>query len=96
MKKRILPLFLSICLLAGCASLLEREYSTVEPHSSKFWEREAAGTLRAWESLFCHRPQQAGPYIRGGPLAGAEHRQPPKCPASGKKDTLRRSRGSLL
>lgn len=47
MKKRILPLFLSICLLAGCASLLEREYSTVEPHSSKFWEREAAGTLRA-------------------------------------------------
>ncbi len=47
MKKRILSLFLSICLLAGCASLLEREYSTVEPHSSKFWEREAAGTLRA-------------------------------------------------
>ena len=31
----------------GCGSLLEREYSTVEPHSSKFWESEAAGTLRA-------------------------------------------------
>lgn len=47
MKQRILPLFLSMCLLTGCASLLEREYSAVEPHSSKFWEREAAGTLRA-------------------------------------------------
>lgn len=36
-----------LCLLTGCASLLEREYSTVEPHSSRFWESEAAGTLRA-------------------------------------------------
>ena len=34
-------------LLSGCASLLEREYSTVEPHTEKFWESEAAGTLRA-------------------------------------------------
>lgn len=34
-------------LLTGCASLLERDYSTVEPHVSKFWESEAAGTLRA-------------------------------------------------
>ena len=25
----------------------DREYATVEPHSSKFWESEAAGTLRA-------------------------------------------------
>lgn len=33
--------------LAGCAPLLERTYSTAEPHSSKFWESEAAGTLRA-------------------------------------------------
>lgn len=38
---------LALCLLTGCASLLEREYSTVEPHSSKYWESEAAGTLRA-------------------------------------------------
>ncbi len=38
---------LLLCLLPGCASLLEREYSTEEPHSSKFWESEAAGTLRA-------------------------------------------------
>ena len=36
-----------LCLLTGCTPLLEREYSTVEPHSSKFWESEAAGTLRA-------------------------------------------------
>ena len=33
--------------LTGCSALLEREYATVEPHSSKFWESEAAGTLRA-------------------------------------------------
>ena len=44
---RIIAALLSLCLLTGCASLLEREYSTVEPHSSKFWESEAAGTLRA-------------------------------------------------
>ena len=44
---RILALFLSLCLLTGCSSLLEREYSSVEPHSSKFWESEAADTLRA-------------------------------------------------
>ena len=40
-------LLLSVCLLAGCAPLLERTYATAEPHSSKFWESEAAGTLRA-------------------------------------------------
>ena len=45
--RRILLFFLSLCLLTGCSSLLEREYSNVEPHSSKFWESEAAGTLRA-------------------------------------------------
>lgn len=38
---------LALCLLTGCASLLEREYATAEPHSSKFWESEAADTLRA-------------------------------------------------
>ena len=47
-RRRFLPLLLSLCLLlAGCGPLLEREYSNVEPHSSKFWESEAAGTLRA-------------------------------------------------
>jgi hypothetical protein len=35
-------------LLTGCSAILEREYSTVEPHSSKFWESGTAGiTLRA-------------------------------------------------
>lgn len=43
----LLTLALALGLLAGCAPLLERTYSTSEPHSSKFWESEAAGTLRA-------------------------------------------------
>ena len=47
MKFRLMLLVVFVCLLTGCASLLEREYSTSEPHSSKFWESEAAGTLRA-------------------------------------------------
>lgn len=50
MKQRMLMCMMCVmcvCLLTGCASLLEREYHTVEPHSSKFWESEAAGTLRA-------------------------------------------------
>ena len=38
---------LALGLLTGCASLLERSYTTSEPHSSKFWESEAAATLRA-------------------------------------------------
>ncbi len=45
--KKLCLLLCSCIMLSGCASLLEREYSTVEPHSSKFWESEAAGTLRA-------------------------------------------------
>ena len=47
MKLRLLALFLALCLLTGCAPLLERRYASAEPHSSKFWESEAAGTLRA-------------------------------------------------
>ena len=48
MKKRCLAmLLLALCLLTGCAPLLEREYSTSEPHSSKFWESETTDTLRA-------------------------------------------------
>ena len=43
----VLAALAALCLLTGCASLLERQYSTVEPHSSTFWESEAAGTLRA-------------------------------------------------
>ena len=40
-------MLVSLCLLTGCASLLERTYSKVEPHSSRVWESEAADTLRA-------------------------------------------------
>lgn len=47
MRIRLTALALALCLLTGCASLLEREYSATEPHSSKFWESEAANTLRA-------------------------------------------------
>lgn len=47
MKTRLTALILSLVFLTGCASILDREYSTVEPHSSKFWESEAANTLRA-------------------------------------------------
>ena len=47
-KKGWIAVLLFACLtLAGCSSLLEREYSTAEPHSSKFWESEIADTLRA-------------------------------------------------
>ena len=35
------------CILSGCASILNRQYSTVEPHSKKYWESETADTLRA-------------------------------------------------
>ena len=44
---KLLALLAAVCLLAGCAPLLERTYSTAAPHSGKFWESEAAGTLRA-------------------------------------------------
>lgn len=47
MRARWTALLLVLLLLTGCTPLLEREYSTTEPHSSKFWESEAAGTLRA-------------------------------------------------
>lgn len=45
---RCFPALLALCLLlTGCAPLLERSYTTSEPHSSKYWESEAADTLRA-------------------------------------------------
>lgn len=47
MVRRICAVLLALCLLTGCSALLERTYSTAEPHSGKFWESEAAGTLRA-------------------------------------------------
>lgn len=45
--RRLLGLLCACVTLAGCGALLERDYATVEPHSSRFWESEAAGTLRA-------------------------------------------------
>ncbi|MBQ8390627.1 MAG: hypothetical protein IJX52_06585 [Oscillibacter sp.] len=48
MRKRVFALAaLCALLLTGCASLLERQYVTSDLHTSKFWESEAAGTLRA-------------------------------------------------
>lgn len=47
MRRRLCVTLLALCLLTGCSALLERTYSTAEPHSGKFWESEAAGTLRA-------------------------------------------------
>jgi len=44
---RIIVILALCCLLTGCASLLEREYVVVEPHSGRFWESEAADILRA-------------------------------------------------
>lgn len=46
--KKCMVMLLCCLLLTGCTGgLLEREYSTVEPHSSKFWESEASDILRA-------------------------------------------------
>lgn len=49
--KRGMAALLMLCLLTGCGSLLERSYSTSEPHSSKYWEsgaaRNAAGGKRS-------------------------------------------------
>ncbi len=47
MKQRLCFLLTLCMLLTGCASLLDREYSTAEPHSNKFWESEDSATLRA-------------------------------------------------
>ena len=33
--------------LAGCGSILEREYETVKPHASQYWEDATASVLRA-------------------------------------------------
>lgn len=48
MNKRILPLLMALCLLCtGCASLLERSYSSVEPYTARFWDSTAEDTLKA-------------------------------------------------
>ena len=48
MKKLLLPLLLSaVLLLSGCGSILNREYSSLEPHSSTYYERGERNVLRA-------------------------------------------------
>lgn len=45
--RRLICVLAAFWVLTGCAPLLERTYAVSEPHSSRFWESEAAGTLRA-------------------------------------------------
>lgn len=46
--KRYMALFLAVLslLLSGC-SLLEREYSSVEPHANRYWEESGSDIMRA-------------------------------------------------
>lgn len=46
--RRLLPALLALCLLTGCASLLEgRSYSVVEPYTDRYWDPAAEDTMRA-------------------------------------------------
>lgn len=46
--RKYTPLLLLLCLLlTGCAALLERSYSVVEPYSDRYWDSTAEDTLRA-------------------------------------------------
>ncbi len=48
MKLKFTALVLSVCLLlCGCASLLERSYSSVEPYTDRYWDSGAEDTLKA-------------------------------------------------
>lgn len=50
MKKNLLRaagLLLTACLLTGCAGLLERSYSVLEPYADRYWDSSAEDTLRA-------------------------------------------------
>ena len=40
-------LLLAACLLSGCAALLERSYSVVEPYADRYWDSAAEDTLKA-------------------------------------------------
>lgn len=52
MKRRTLavPLLAALLALSGCASLLERSYSAVEPYADRYWDSGAEDTLRAENS----------------------------------------------
>lgn len=45
--KKWLILLPACLLLTGCAALLERSYSVVEPYSDRYWDSAAEDTLRA-------------------------------------------------
>lgn len=48
MKKVIVCLLFSLAvLLSGCGAFLDREYSSIEPHSSTYYESEDRSVLRA-------------------------------------------------
>ena len=40
-------LLLAVCLLGGCAALLERSYSAAEPYVDRYWDSGVEDTLRA-------------------------------------------------
>lgn len=40
-------LLLTACLFTGCAGLLERSYSVLEPYADRYWDSSAEDTLRA-------------------------------------------------
>ena len=40
-------LLLAACLLTGCAGLLERSYSILEPYADRYWDSGAEDTMRA-------------------------------------------------
>ncbi|MDE7261108.1 MAG: hypothetical protein K2N78_03465 [Oscillospiraceae bacterium] len=47
MKKWILAAALAVCLLlCGCAALLERSYSLMEPYADRYWDSSAEDTLK--------------------------------------------------
>lgn len=47
-KRRLwMPLLAACLLLSGCAALLERSYSAVDPYSDRYWDSSAEDTLRA-------------------------------------------------
>ena len=48
MKKGIWAAALALCLaLTGCAALLDRSYSVVEPYRNRYWDASGEDTLRA-------------------------------------------------
>ena len=48
MKKRIIAILLcGVLYLTGCGSFLDREYSSIQPHSSSYYESEDQSVLRA-------------------------------------------------